>query len=212
MRTGRADLDAVLRLQTIPSDEPTFVLRAQDQVAADAVRSWAALYLAEGGSEAVAESALQQAQAMEDWKVKKLPDDDHWTIDERRHLIYLFNQRAYRARGDDADLRIRLAEQRSYSLARSQMRAFLKGPAAREIINMSGEDCAAIADLFRETGEEIAHKPAAQQVFVWSWLLTLALDHGGSWKEAMAREVERRRITIRHAQAEKALACAGAAA
>ena len=158
MQTGRADLDALLKVATIPSDEPVFILRAQDTEAADTVRAWAALHLADGGSEAVAESALQQAEAMDKWPIKKRPSPDHWSVPERLQLGFLFDQRAYRARGDAADLRIRLAEQRTFALARSQMRAFLSGPDARQILMLSNTKVHQIAEFFRETGEPIAEE------------------------------------------------------
>jgi hypothetical protein len=140
MQTGRADLDAMLKVSTIPADEPVFIGRAQDADAAEMTRAWAALHLARGGSKANAEAALRQAEAMEAWPVKKVPGDDHWTADERKQLEYAFSQRAWRARGDDSDLRIALAVQRGYAQAHGQLSVALAGQLPFKAIDCAHRD------------------------------------------------------------------------
>jgi hypothetical protein len=57
----------------IPKDEPCFLLRGQDILAAKAVRFYADLREKAGDSKA-AKLIRQQAQRMSDWPVKKIPD------------------------------------------------------------------------------------------------------------------------------------------
>lgn len=58
----------------IPADEPVFLIRGQDRVAADAVRSYANLHRLNGGSDQVYEAAMKQADLMEAWETKKGAD------------------------------------------------------------------------------------------------------------------------------------------
>jgi hypothetical protein len=58
----------------IPADEPVFLLRAQDAVAADVVRCWADLNLAHGGDPELSRLARAHADLMDAWPVRKLPD------------------------------------------------------------------------------------------------------------------------------------------
>ena len=57
-----------------PKDEPVFLLRAQDQVAAEVVRIWVVLHLARGGDETIAVLANRQAELMEHWPKHKPAD------------------------------------------------------------------------------------------------------------------------------------------
>jgi len=57
----------------IPKDEPCFLLRGQDRLAAMTVRYYAKLR-AKAGDHKGAKDVLQQAQRMSDWPVKKMPD------------------------------------------------------------------------------------------------------------------------------------------
>lgn len=95
MKTGRDDLDAMVRVTSIPADEPTFLLRAQDSCAAEAVRAWAEFSLAAGAPIAVVEQALKQADAMEAWPIKKTAGADHLTGDEAMRLKYEFGRRTW---------------------------------------------------------------------------------------------------------------------
>ena len=122
-RAGRADISAMLRISSVPSDEPIFFLRAQDQVAAEAVGAWAALYFAAGGDPAVAEQALEQADRMRQWPVKKLPDADHLSIGQQKRLAWALERRGWNDRGSvpavptQAQL---LAEQRGYTAGKAR--------------------------------------------------------------------------------------------
>jgi hypothetical protein len=58
----------------IPSDEPVWLIRGQDKIAADAVRSYANLHRLNGGSDQVYEAAMKQADLMEAWEPKKSAD------------------------------------------------------------------------------------------------------------------------------------------
>jgi len=55
-------------------DEPVFILRAQDSLAADIVRLWAKEALALGCPVEKAAEALDLADKMDRWPVKKDPD------------------------------------------------------------------------------------------------------------------------------------------
>lgn len=56
------------------SNEPVFVLRARDLVAADTVRTWASLATAAGVPEEKIEQARAIADLMDQWPEKKVPD------------------------------------------------------------------------------------------------------------------------------------------
>ena len=58
----------------IPEDEPVFLIRAQDQVGATAVRAWANLHRINGGSDPVYEAAMRHAERMEAWHFHKPAD------------------------------------------------------------------------------------------------------------------------------------------
>ncbi|MFZ2146954.1 MAG: hypothetical protein WAV28_07020 [Sedimentisphaerales bacterium] len=58
----------------IPEDEPVFLLRAQDKVAARAVRAWALYNEQEGGDNTLSQMARDYAEKMDDWPIKKLAD------------------------------------------------------------------------------------------------------------------------------------------
>jgi hypothetical protein len=58
----------------VPDAEPLFVLRAQDKVAPGTVKFYASQYLRATGDEEGYKSIMAQAEAMEKWPVKKLPD------------------------------------------------------------------------------------------------------------------------------------------
>lgn len=58
----------------IPEDEPVFLLRAQDAIAAAIVRKWAEYNTLGGGDPVLTKLALEQADKMDDWPVKKTAD------------------------------------------------------------------------------------------------------------------------------------------
>ena len=75
MKHARADYD---RIQDpagkIPEDEPVFLLRAQDKFAADTLRCYAQMIGFEGADDAIIQATLEQADRMDAWPVKKVPD------------------------------------------------------------------------------------------------------------------------------------------
>lgn len=61
----------------IPADEPVFLIRGKDKVGPAAVREWAKHATAAGASLMIVDSALRQAEAMEEWQAKhgsQVPD------------------------------------------------------------------------------------------------------------------------------------------
>jgi len=76
MQHGRADYNFHIQVpaSVIPTEEPVFLLRAQDRAAAPAVRAWAAVAQALGADPEVVKNALHQADLMDAWPVKKIPD------------------------------------------------------------------------------------------------------------------------------------------
>lgn len=62
------------RLAKLPPSEPVFVLRAQDLLAAMAVRGWIDLASVGGVSLAKLTDAELCAQAMEKWPHRRMPD------------------------------------------------------------------------------------------------------------------------------------------
>ena len=51
----------------IPANEPVFLIRAQDQVGATAVRAWAHQHRVNGGSDTAYQLAMKHADLMEQW-------------------------------------------------------------------------------------------------------------------------------------------------
>jgi len=87
----------MLKISSIPSDEPVFVIRGQDAVSGDVVRAWAARAKAAGAPLAVVEQALQQADRMDAWPTKKVADADHLSEAEQKQLAYQLERRAWNA-------------------------------------------------------------------------------------------------------------------
>jgi hypothetical protein len=58
----------------IPADEPVFLIRGQDIAGPDVVRYWALVNRAKGGDESLSKAALDHADLMDAWPVKKLAD------------------------------------------------------------------------------------------------------------------------------------------
>lgn len=74
MGFGRKDYDDKHLLVGIDASEPVFLLRAQDKEASIAVREYAHRLRLAGGPEDLIESAWAQANLMEAWHIKKVPD------------------------------------------------------------------------------------------------------------------------------------------
>lgn len=58
----------------IPEDEPVFLLRAQDDIAARVVRYWADQAEEAGANPDIVARARAHAEKMEAWQTKKVPD------------------------------------------------------------------------------------------------------------------------------------------
>jgi hypothetical protein len=125
MKTGLPHLDATIQVKSLPANAPTFMVLPQDMLAGPTARAWAAMAYAEGVSPAVVESALQQADALDAWPDKKLPDGSHLTPAQIRQLTYELGRRARDAAPDSADPRIMLAEERAIIDALGRVRPLL---------------------------------------------------------------------------------------
>lgn len=111
--TGRDDLNARLDIHGLVAGEPTFIMEGRDQLVGDATRCYAALAYEAGCDVALVESALQQADAIDAWPHKKLPDLARMTPERAKQLRYAFSRRAWYAREDVADVRIAFAQERA---------------------------------------------------------------------------------------------------
>jgi hypothetical protein len=61
-------------IRRIPAEEPVFLIRGQDVVSGDAVRAWADLAEASGADPEIIKIARLQAEKMDAWPKKKIPD------------------------------------------------------------------------------------------------------------------------------------------
>lgn len=69
MKHARSDYDRIVDpAGLIGADEPVFLIRAKDAVAAKAVRAWACLHLAENGDPEIARVAMAHADAIDAWQ------------------------------------------------------------------------------------------------------------------------------------------------
>lgn len=76
MKHARDDYNARIQdaADLIPADEPVFLIRAQDQVGAAAVRAWAHLHRVNGGSDVAYLMAMKHADSMDRWPKHKPAD------------------------------------------------------------------------------------------------------------------------------------------
>jgi len=75
MKHARRDYQRIQDpLKKIPEDEPVFLLRAQDTLAAETVRFYAFLASSRGAQPLLIKNSMAQADAMEKWHIKKSPD------------------------------------------------------------------------------------------------------------------------------------------
>lgn len=63
-----------INLNEIPKDEPVFLLRGTDPLAAETVRYWAERNQQNGGSADLTQLANEHAERMEHWHIHKKPD------------------------------------------------------------------------------------------------------------------------------------------
>jgi len=124
---GRTDYNELIRFTQLQPGEPYFFIRARDAASGPAVRAWAALALQKGAPAALVESALQQADALDAWPEKHVPDADHLSPEEIKSLEYQLDRRAWKSRdaavtGAAISETILLAEQRGARAAESRIR------------------------------------------------------------------------------------------
>lgn len=112
MRAGRADYDEMIKVRSLHPGEPFFVVRAQDEGAGDTVRAWCAIDFAKGAPLALIEQGLQQADAIDAFGPKKVPDADHLTDAEQKQLVYQLERRAWNRRNDSPTEALLLAHVR----------------------------------------------------------------------------------------------------
>jgi predicted PhzF superfamily epimerase YddE/YHI9 len=74
MKFGRDDYEGKALAKKVPEEEPVFLLRAQDQCAAAVIRYYAALNELHEGDPAISEAARAQADAFDEWSIKKRAD------------------------------------------------------------------------------------------------------------------------------------------
>lgn len=75
MKHARKDYDRIQDpANLIPADEPVFLLRAQDRVAAKTVRFWAQAHKDAGGNHTIAQLAMDHAVLMDRWPKKQHAD------------------------------------------------------------------------------------------------------------------------------------------
>jgi hypothetical protein len=115
---GREDYNELIRFHQLAPGEPYFLIRAQDAVSGDTVRDWAARAGNAGAPAAIVEQALRQAEAIDAWPHKKVPDDGHLPRGEAASLAYALSRRAWGAHISKApDLGELLAERRGFDAA-----------------------------------------------------------------------------------------------
>lgn len=89
MKHPRTDYDRRIQdsANLIPSDEPVFLLRAQDMLAADAVDFWADALESNDGDPDTVEAVRDWAQRMRAWNPKKMPDTPHELLHDDASLV-----------------------------------------------------------------------------------------------------------------------------
>lgn len=91
LNLGRPETPESLNLE-----EPIFRVKARDLNGATVARYWTQLFLEAGGSKAMAELALRQADAMEVWPNQKLPDIEGLEPEQIDALEIAFDKRGFR--------------------------------------------------------------------------------------------------------------------
>jgi hypothetical protein len=124
-QAGRRDYDFTTRVGTAAPGEPYFVIRGSDVVAGEVIRVWAALAAERGTPPEALELALQQADAIERWPVKKVPDGPDLSENERKQLRYEHGRRAWNARAQVASEYPMLAEKLATDAIAGKLRPLL---------------------------------------------------------------------------------------
>lgn len=123
--SGRDDYDQLVSFKGLEPGEPFMLIRARDIASGDAARAYAAIAKQKGAPIATVELALRQADKLDAWPKKKVPDVGGLTEAEQKNLAYAFARRAWNARADCADVRVMLAEERGLNAALARLRTIL---------------------------------------------------------------------------------------
>lgn len=95
LSTGRQDYDSLFTQGGLAPGEPVFIIRGRDRVAGDAIRAYADLAYQVGAPAEALELALQQADAVDRWPNKKIPDGPRLDENERKQLRNALGRRAW---------------------------------------------------------------------------------------------------------------------
>lgn len=93
--TGRTDYDSLFTQGGLAPGEPVFIIRGRDMVAGDAIRAYADLAYQAGAPSEALELALQQADAVDRWPEKKVPDGPRLDENECKQLRNALGRRAW---------------------------------------------------------------------------------------------------------------------
>lgn len=172
VNAGRSDYSNRLKgFRQIRPGEPMFLILGHDLVSGPAVRHWAVLAQEAGSPPAVIEQALQQGDAMDRFGEKKVPDADHLSLAEARHLEYQLGRRAWNARNmAEGPIAALLAHRRGYQLAaargvRAEQLLAALTEAAGQALRMypAGEATSKLALAVAEAGAHVAASQADRE-------------------------------------------------
>lgn len=135
---GRDDYNALDSFNQLGAGEPYFRTRGRDILSGPSARAWAALAYDAGVPVAVVEQALQQADRLDGFSDKRLPNADHLSAAEAKQLEYQFSRRATAAQTDATDPRIMLAEQRALDAVIGRLRPILGQLLSNGVENADG--------------------------------------------------------------------------
>lgn len=160
---GRPDYNATIRFRQVRAGEPIFLLLGRDVVSGDVVRDWASRAHDEGAPPAIVESALQQADLMDAYGPKQVPDADHLSEAQEKQLAYQFDRRAWNARLLAKPNEVLLAERRGFTEAEARARlttqhlSRLQAAALKALeVYPSGEASALLARVAASCGVHLA--------------------------------------------------------
>ena len=152
-QTGRPDYDHTSRIATTAPGEPVFIVKGSDVVAGDTVRAWASLAFEKGTPPEALELALQQAEAMDRWPVKKVPHGPDLSETDRLNLRNQHGRRAHSEREAVADIHPMLAEKLAHDTITGILRPILAELLTGQTVDWeAGRADPAIDRLFKLAG------------------------------------------------------------
>lgn len=156
--TGRQDYDQTVKLSTLQPGEPIFILRGSDKLASDTVRAWAGLAHRENVPAEAVEMALQQADRMDAWPGKKVPDGPELSEAARKQLRYEHSRRAWNARAavetDAGALAAQVGRDAVLGELRNALAELSPALAAMEI-DPAGDAFAALQRVYAIVGQDL---------------------------------------------------------